>query len=303
MKKKDAYRVLGVEPGVDDESECAHAIRRGAAAPTARRPLVQTTGAAIAASCAVSPARAVAMHLLRRLATRCALSSVSRCPTGPSLTAPDPSATALRRAYKRKALKTHPDKNRNDPDAKKKFQEVSTAYKRITEGTAEDDEDDAFEAFDGMSEVRAARLLAVFQVRSGRRLAAVPGKIVQVLEKIAQQPQSLSSRGTGPSHVEPAPGPHPLRHARSQHTHTHSPPSPPPQEEMFGMFDSMFGDMMENMFAKQMGIPPSFMGGMGGRGGGPPGDDVDEDQLAAMFAAMGGGGGGGGMGGMGGMDF
>ena len=48
----------------------------------------------------------------------------------------------IRRAYKKLALKTHPDKNPDDPDASAKFRKVSEAYKRLTEENNEDDEYD-----------------------------------------------------------------------------------------------------------------------------------------------------------------
>lgn len=48
----------------------------------------------------------------------------------------------VKKAYKRLALKTHPDKNPNDPEASKKFLRVSEAYKRITDPSAHEDEED-----------------------------------------------------------------------------------------------------------------------------------------------------------------
>ena len=47
----------------------------------------------------------------------------------------------IKTAYKRLALRTHPDKNPNDPDASKNFHRVSEAYKRITDPASFHDED------------------------------------------------------------------------------------------------------------------------------------------------------------------
>jgi len=45
----------------------------------------------------------------------------------------DASATKeqIKKAYRRLSLKYHPDTNRDDPDATKKFQEISSAYKKL----------------------------------------------------------------------------------------------------------------------------------------------------------------------------
>ncbi|CAM9894217.1 unnamed protein product, partial [Phaeothamnion confervicola] len=62
----------------------------------------------------------------------------------------DASEADLKKAYRRLALTTHPDKCGGDPAAKLKFQRVCEAYKRLTDTHAdsddeegEDDEDDA----------------------------------------------------------------------------------------------------------------------------------------------------------------
>lgn len=49
----------------------------------------------------------------------------------------------IKSAYKKLALRTHPDKNPNDPDASKNFLRVSEAYKRIVDPSSfhEDDDD------------------------------------------------------------------------------------------------------------------------------------------------------------------
>jgi len=53
----------------------------------------------------------------------------------------------VKTAYKKLALRTHPDKNPNDPDAAQRFRRVSEAYKRITDPDSfkEDDEEANFE--------------------------------------------------------------------------------------------------------------------------------------------------------------
>ncbi|VDI03004.1 Hypothetical predicted protein, partial [Mytilus galloprovincialis] len=39
---------------------------------------------------------------------------------------------SIRTSYKRLATKWHPEKNNNNPQAQKKFQLISTAYRRLT---------------------------------------------------------------------------------------------------------------------------------------------------------------------------
>jgi len=45
----------------------------------------------------------------------------------------DASTDEIKKAYRRLALKVHPDINRNDPDARKKFLELQRAYETIVD--------------------------------------------------------------------------------------------------------------------------------------------------------------------------
>lgn len=72
------------------------------------------------------------------------------------------SEAEIKSAYKKLALKTHPDKNPNDSSASRRFLAVSEAYKTLTEEEFSDDDeyddyDDADEDFD-ISEIFAFRM-------------------------------------------------------------------------------------------------------------------------------------------------
>jgi curved DNA-binding protein CbpA len=70
----------------------------------------------------------------------------------------------IKKTYKKLALRTHPDKNPNDPEAHKKFLKVSEAYKRITDPSAFEDEEDALpneEEMEAMFEMMFAEMMGV----------------------------------------------------------------------------------------------------------------------------------------------
>lgn len=69
----------------------------------------------------------------------------------------------VKRAYKKLALKTHPDKNRDDPEAHKKFLLISEAYKRITDPDSfkEEEEEASEEEMEAMFNMMFAEMMGV----------------------------------------------------------------------------------------------------------------------------------------------
>jgi len=45
------------------------------------------------------------------------------------------SLSQIKRAWRKRCLETHPDRNADDPDAEKRFHLVNCAYRFLTEGT------------------------------------------------------------------------------------------------------------------------------------------------------------------------
>ena len=63
----------------------------------------------------------------------------------------------IKKAYKKQALKTHPDKNPDDENAKAKFQRVSEAYRCLTDPQYQDDEDGGMPNEEEVSTLRPPR--------------------------------------------------------------------------------------------------------------------------------------------------
>jgi curved DNA-binding protein CbpA len=79
---------------------------------------------------------------------------------------PDADELEIRSAYRKLALKTHPDKNKDDPESHKKFLEVSEAYKRTIDPDSFKEED-----VTDMSEEQAYKMNAMFNMMFAQMLA------------------------------------------------------------------------------------------------------------------------------------
>ena len=71
----------------------------------------------------------------------------------------------VKTAYKKLALQTHPDKNPNDPEARAKFQRVSEAYKRITDPSSFEEDEEM--GFDDVNEMFTAMFADMMGGRGG----------------------------------------------------------------------------------------------------------------------------------------
>lgn len=97
----------------------------------------------------------------------------------------------VKTAYKKLALRTHPDKNPNDPEASKKFLMVSEAYKRITDPSSfHDDEDDQMpdeEEMEAMFNMMFADMMGGFGgMGMGGGMGGMPHMSPQMMEMMEE---------------------------------------------------------------------------------------------------------------------
>ena len=202
------------------------------------------------------------------------------------------SVEEIRKAYKKKALATHPDKNPNDPDAKSKFQKVSEAYKCLTdpnyvaeEGLGDVSEEELFNMFNEMFYDMFDSMAEEFgQMADGTDIPPPPPEFIKAFLKheMSNEMNGTSNEfdfndvmkdmdpsvledigGFGSAGLGGSKGEGSRKSARS-------------------MFDAdEANDMMRMMMASGMASM-----GKGGE------DDLSEEEMAMMAQMMGGGGGG-----------
>jgi curved DNA-binding protein CbpA len=90
----------------------------------------------------------------------------------------------VKRQYKKLALKTHPDKNPDDPEAHKKFLLISEAYKRITDPDSFKDEDESGEPNEEEMEAMFNEMFAGLFGMQGFHGHGIPFELFQMFESM-----------------------------------------------------------------------------------------------------------------------
>lgn len=94
---------------------------------------------------------------------------------------------SVKKQYKKLALKTHPDKNPNDPEAGKKFLLISECYKRITDPDSFKDEEDQMpdeEEMEAMFNMMFAEMLGVGGFGGG---SSIPFELFEMFEAMMEE--------------------------------------------------------------------------------------------------------------------
>ena len=82
------------------------------------------------------------------------------------------SDTVIKKAYRKLALKNHPDKNKGSDESKKKFQQISEAYKCLTDPNYEDEA----EGFGDINEEEMFEMFNYWFLKNIYFISFIPGK-------------------------------------------------------------------------------------------------------------------------------
>ena len=210
----------------------------------------------------------------------------------------DDEPDAIKKKYRKLALKLHPDKNRDDPEATQKFQRIAEAHKCLTDPNYVADEtgmseEDLRREMDVMYEVMYAQFKMMCKM-SG--IPAPPPELMKAMMAGSVKDAMGDSDDVDPQVKEQ------MENVMKDFGGDAEGLDEMMKQAMFAELDSDDEpEGMEEMFSAMMG---------GGAGGGGSEEDMIESMMGMMGAAMGGGGGGGDseaamlaamMGGMGGM--
>ena len=214
----------------------------------------------------------------------------------------DDDADAIKKKYRKLALKLHPDKNRDDPEATQKFQRIAEAHKCLTDPNYVADET-------GMSEEELKKEMEVMyevmyaQFKMMCKMSGIPAPPPELMK--AMMAGSVKDAMGDSDDVDPqvkeqmenvmkdfggdAEGLDEMM-KQAMFAELDSDDEPEGMDEMFsammggGGGAGGAGGSEEDMMAAMMGM----MGGMGGMGGDDAGGDSEAAMLAAMMGGLGG---------------